>query len=124
MRKIKSLKKHLFMPFIMSLVIGGAVSLAALIFNSLVMYALQLPVEWGYFLGLLTISCGCFAGAFALGRQKKRNGIKQGLLCGSGLLLIALVFGLILGEVSFWGFLMKALVCNIAGIMGGVFGVN
>lgn len=124
MRKIKSLKKHLLLPFLLSLLIGGAAALAALILNSLIMYLFQLPVEWGYFLGLLTLSVGCFAGSFALGRRKKRNGIKQGLLCSGGFLLIVLVFGLILGDVSFGGFLLKGFVCNLAGIMGGVIGVN
>ena len=124
MKRFKSLKKHLFLPFIISLLAGGLVCLAALIFNSLVMWIMQLPVEWSYFLGLFSLSCGCFAGGFVLGKQKKREGIKQGLLCGSGLLLICLVLGFIFGDISFGGFFFYFLVCWIAGAVGGVLGVN
>ncbi len=124
MKRFKSLKRHLFLPFIRSLLVGGAVCLAALVFNSLVMWIMQFPVEWSYFLGLLSLSLGCFSGGFVLGKQKKREGIKQGLLLGSGLLLICVVFGFIFGDVSFGGFFGKALVCWIAGAVGGVLGVN
>lgn len=124
MKRFKSLKRHLFLPFVISLVVGGLVCLAALVFNSLVMWIMQFPVEWSYFLGLLSLSLGCFSGGFVLGKQKKREGIKQGLLLGSGLLLICVVFGFIFGDMSFGGFFGKALVCWIAGIVGGVLGVN
>ncbi len=124
MKKFKSLKRHLFLPFLLSLAVGGAVCLAVLLFLSLIMWIMQFPVEWSYFLGLLALSFGCFAGGFALGKQKKREGIKQGLLCGSGLLLISLVLGVAFGDVSFGGFIGKALVCWIVGAVGGVFGVN
>lgn len=124
MKRFKSLKRHLFMPFLLSLILGGSVCMAALLLNSLIMWIMQFPVEWSYFLGLLALSCGCFTGGFVLGRQKKRQGIKQGLLCGSGLLLISLVLGFIFGDVSFGGFFGKALVCWIVGAVGGVFGVN
>ena len=124
MKKFKSLKKHLFLPFALSLAVGGAVCLAVLFLFSLIMWVLQLPIEWSGFLGLLALTFGCFAGSFALGKQKKREGIKQGLLCGSGLLLISLVLGFIFGDVSFGGIVGKALVCWLAGAVGGVFGVN
>ena len=124
MKKIKSLKKHLFLPFILSLAVGGEVCLSVLLLFSLILWILQFPVEWSYFLGLLALAFGCFAGGLALGKQKKREGIKQGLLCGSGLLLISLVLGFIFGDVSFGGFIGKALVCWLAGVVGGVFGVN
>ncbi|HBH95894.1 MAG TPA: TIGR04086 family membrane protein [Ruminococcaceae bacterium] len=124
MKRFKSLKKHLFLPFILSLLAGGAVCGLALIFNALIMWIMQFPVEWSYFLSLLALSCGCLAGGFILGRQKRREGIKQGLLCGSGLLLICLVLGLAFGDVSFGGFFGKALVCWLTGAAGGVLGVN
>ena len=124
MKKFKSLKKHLFLPFALSLAVGGAVCFAILLFFSLIMWILQFPVEWGGLLGSIALAFGCFAGGLALGKQKKREGIKQGLLCGSGLLLISLVLGFIFGDVSFGGIVGKALVCWITGAVGGVFGVN
>lgn len=124
MKKMKSLKKHLLLPFGISVAAGAAVCAAAALLCSLLMSGIQLPVEWGGGLGLFSLSLGCLTAGYILGRKKRKEGIKQGFLCGAALLLISLALGIFFGEVSFWGFFGKFLICMAAGITGGVLGVN
>lgn len=124
MRKLKSLKKHLLLPFGISAAVGAAVCAAVTLLCSMLMSIIQLPVEWGGGLGLFSLSLGCLAAGYVLGRKKKKEGIKQGFLCGSAMLLMSLILGIFFGEVSFWGFIGKAAVCIVTGITGGVAGVN
>lgn len=124
MRRLKSLKKHLLLPFGLSVAAGAAVCAAITLLCSLLMSIIQLPIEWGSGLGLFSLSLGCLTAGYVLGRKKKKEGIKQGFLCGTALLLISLLLGIFFGEISFWGFIGKALICILAGITGGVAGVN
>lgn len=124
MKKLKSLKKHLLLPFGLSVAAGAAVCAAATLLCSLLMSIIQLPVEWGGGLGHFSLSLGCLTAGYILGRKKKKEGIKQGFLCGAALLLISFILGIFFGEISFWGFFGKALICTASGITGGVLGVN
>lgn len=124
MKRLKSLKKHLLLPFGISVAAGSAVCAAVTLLCSLLMSIVQLPVEWGGGLGLFSLTAGCLTAGYVLGRKKKKEGIKQGFLCGAALLLISLLLGIFFGELSFWGIIGKALICIAAGITGGVAGVN
>lgn len=124
MKKLKSLKKHLLLPFGISVAAGLAVCAAVTVLCSLLMSMVQLPVEWGGGLGLFSVAVGCLTAGYVLGRKKKKEGIKQGFLCGAALLLISLLSGVLFGEISFWGTVGKALTYITAGIAGGVAGVN
>ena len=124
MKRLKSLKKHLLLPFGISVAAGSAVCAAVTLLCSLLMSIIQLPVEWGGSLGLFSLAAGCLTAGYVLGRKKKKEGIKQGFLCGAALLLISLLLGIFFGELSFLGIIGKALICIAAGIAGGVAGVN
>ena len=112
------------LPFGTAVTAGAFAAVAVLLLTSLVLFVLQLPADWGYIMGLLSLSTGCFVAGYVLGKRKRRSGIKQGLLCGMALFLLCLVGGIISGSVTAGGFFAKLAVCLIAGITGGVTGVN
>lgn len=124
MRRMRSLKEHIMQPFGTAVTVGAAAAVTVLLLTSLVMFVLQLPSEWGYVMGLVSLAAGCLTAGYVLGKKKKRSGIKQGLLCGGALFLLCLIGGFIFGSVSVGGFFGKLAVCLFAGIVGGVVGVN
>ena len=121
---MKNLKRHIYGPFAISVAVGAFVSLGALLLCAAAVYILQLPVEVCGTLGAFSLITGCFASAYVLGRQKQRRGIKQGFLCGAALFLICLLGSVIFGEVTAGGFFGRLLLCALAGVIGGVLGVN
>ena len=124
MKKMKSLKEHIMLPFGLAVTAGAFAAVAVLLLASLVLFILQLPADWGYIMGLLSLSIGCLVSGYVLGRKKRRAGIKQGLLCGTAMFLLCLIGGLIFGTVTAGGFFAKLAVCAVAGAAGGVAGVN
>ena len=124
MKRIRSLKEHMMLPFGVAMTVGIAAAAAVLLIASLVMFVLQLPAEWGYVMGLTALTVGCAAAGYALGKMKCRSGIKQGMLCGGALFLLCLAGGVILGSVTVGGVFAKLGICLCAGIVGGVAGVN
>lgn len=124
MKRMRSLKEHIMLPFGTAVTAGALAAIAVLLLTSLVLFVLQLPADWGYIMGLLSLSVGCLTAGYVLGRKKRRSGIKQGLLCGTALFLLCLIGGLIFGSVTAGGFFAKLAVCLIAGVIGGVTGVN
>ena len=124
MKKMRSLKEHLMLPFVSAVTAGVLAAAAVLLLTSLVLFILQLPADWGYIMGLLSLSAGCLVSGYSLGKSKRRMGIKQGLLCGITMFLLCLAGGIILGTVTAGGFFAKLAVCVVAGIMGGIAGVN
>ena len=124
MKRMRSLKEHIMLPFGMAVTVGVAAITVVLLMTGVVMFVLQLPAEWGYIMGLTALSVGCAAAGYVLGRMKCRSGIKQGVLCGTALFLLCLIGGMILGSVTVGGFFAKLGVCLSAGIVGGVMGVN
>lgn len=124
MKRLRSLKKHLFIPFVISVAAGVLVCAAAMLLFSFIMSIVQFPVEWGGAFGYISLSAGCLSSGYILGRKKKREGIKQGFLCGFTLFLISLVLSLALGDISFLGAVGKGLMCAASGVVGGVAGVN
>lgn len=124
MKKIRTLKEHIMLPFGIAVTVGAFAAIAVLLLTSLVMFVLQLPSEWGYIMGLAAQATGCLTAGYVLGRKKHRSGIKQGVLCGMALFLLCLAGGIIFGSVTVGGFFGKLAVCLVAGIVGGVMGVN
>lgn len=124
MKRMRSLKEHIMLPFGMAVTVGVAAAAVVLLLASTVMFVLQLPAESGYIMGLAALTVGCAAAGYALGRMKCRGGIKQGALCGMALFLLCLIGGVIFGSVTVGGFFGKLAVCLSAGVVGGVAGVN
>lgn len=124
MRRMKSLKEHLLLPFGTAVTAGIFAALCVLLLSSAVIFVLQLPEDWGYIMGLVSLAVGCFTAGYLLGRKKKRSGIKQGVLCGMALFLLCLIGGFIFGNVTVGGFFGKLAVCLCAGVISGVMGVN
>ena len=124
MRRMRSLKEHIMLPFGIAVTVGALAAIAVLLLTSLVLFLLQLPADLGYIMGLLSLSAGCLTAGYVLGRSKRKNGIKQGALCSVTLFLLCLIGGVIFGSVTLGGFFSKLLVCLTAGIIGGVAGVN
>ena len=124
MKRMRSLKEHIMLPFGMALTVGAAAMAVVLLMTGVVMFVLQLPAEWGYVMGLTALSVGCVTAGYVLGRMKCRSGIKQGVLCGTALFLLCFIGGIILGSVTVGGVFAKLGVCLSAGIVGGVMGVN
>ena len=124
MRRMRSLKEHLMLPFGTAVTVGALTAIGVTLLTSLVLFILQLPSDWGYVMGLLSLSAGCCAAGYVLGRKKRRSGIKQGVLCGLAMFLLCLIGGVFFGSVTLGGFFAKLGVCLAAGIVGGVAGVN
>ena len=124
MRRMRTLKEHLLLPFGISVTVGAFAAVTVLLLTSAVMFVLQLPADWGYVMGLVSLAVGCLAAGYVLGRKKHKGGIKQGALCGMALFLLCLIGGFIFGSVTVGGFFAKLAVCLTAGVIGGVAGVN
>ena len=121
---MKNLKQHIYRPFAVSILIGAAVSAAAIFLCAAGVYVMQLPVEISGTLGAFALTLGCFASAYVLGRKKQRHGIKQGFLCGIALFLLCLIGSVVFGQVTMAGFFGRLTLCSAAGAIGGVAGVN
>lgn len=121
---MKNLKQHIYRPFGISVIIGMAASIIVLILCSAAVYILQLPVELSGIFGAFSLTLGCFAAGFVLGRQKRRQGLKQGILCGAALFIICLTGSIIFGSVTMGGFFGRLVLCLCSGMIGGVIGVN
>lgn len=122
--KMKNLKQHIYRPFAVSLTVGAVSVLASLILSAAAVYVMQLPVEACGAFGVLSLSLGCLAAGYMLGRKKLRHGIKQGLLCGAALFLLCVILSAVFGSVTAAGFFGRLAVCAVSGAVGGVIGVN
>ncbi len=121
---MKNLKQHIYRPFCISVIIGMACSLTALVLCSAALYVLQLPVEISGIFAAFSLTAGCFVSGFVLGKQKRKHGLKQGILCGAALFLLCLSGGFIFGSITIGGFFGRLVLCLCAGMAGGVVGVN
>lgn len=122
--KMKNLKQHIYRPFAVSLTVGAVSVLASLILSAAAVYVMQLPVEVCGAFGTLSLSLGCLAAGYVIGRKKLRRGIKQGFLCGTALFLLCVILSAVFGSVTAAGFLGRLAVCTVSGAVGGVIGVN
>ncbi len=124
LNNMRSLKTHLVFPFIISVIIGIIVCIISAAANAFIMWIFQFPVEWGGFLGLLSLAWGCYISGYILGKNKRHQGIKQGLLCGFAMLIFSVALGVVISQNIFGGLGAKIVVCLVTGVLGGVFGVN
>jgi putative membrane protein (TIGR04086 family) len=119
-----------FRIWLLSAVVGAAAGGIALLFTSLAMWLLQLPVGAGDTLALLAFGAGCLAAGITAGSLKRKagisNGVKTALIMLGVLTVVALVRGWfgygngVSGEFLL-GRLTTAVLC---GTVGGVIGVN
>lgn len=121
---MKNLKTHIYRPFAISLVLGVFSVFAVLSLGAAIIYALQLPVEVSGLFGVISLAAGCFAAGLLLGKMKRRQGLKQGFLCGTALFLLCFIASLVVGEISAGGFFGRLAICVGTGALGGVLGVN
>ena len=112
-----------------SLAFGLAAALGVTLCASVILGAAQLFLDIPD--GILTAaSCAVMGGAaYAAGytatQQKRSRGLIQGALCGAGIYIFALILSIASGLCEFSDMsAIKAAVCLIFGIIGGVKGVN
>lgn len=74
------------------------------------------------FISLIPLFAGAFSGAFFCGKHRRRKGLIEGIICGTLLYIVLLVFGIIFIG-NFTGS-KKLLLLVISGAIGGVIGVN
>ena len=73
--------------------------------------------------GILGVAA--FSAGYIATQLYRSKGLLQGLLCGAGLFSLALILSLIFSEFEFRNIaVIKGVVCVIAGISGGVIGIN
>lgn len=118
------LNPPIYLPYIKSMIISLTVLPLTLLVLSLIMYLLQLPKEIAPVMGIIALCNAALWGGYRLGGIKKQRGIKQGCLCGGSLFLLAFIFSLIFGSVTFGGAAVKLLLCLFFGVFGSVWGVN
>lgn len=105
---------------------AGLVLVAAVLFAAaLIISSMDFPQSGIAPLAIGAAAIGCFGAGFLCARMTQSAGLLYGLLCGSILFLLCLVC-----EITFLGgdlgvlALYKYAVCAIAGMIGGVLGVN
>ena len=109
--------------YISSAVIGSIAAGVALLLFALLVFLLQLPLEYSGFFSILAFAIGCFASGFAAGVLKRQGGLRSGVYS-------ALMFALPIVMIGFlWnGFSMlvfnQIVIAALCGSMGGVLGVN
>lgn len=71
------------------------------------------------------LSVAAFAAGYAATQLHRSKGMVQGILCGVGLFMLALLLSLVSSEFEFRDIaVVKAIFCLLFGMVGGVKGVN
>lgn len=73
----------------------------------------------------ISLSAGCFSGAFAAGNIKRRKGILSGIVFGGAVFMLLMLLGMImLKSFSSDGIAAKAVLILCCSVSGGILGVN
>ncbi len=73
---------------------------------------------------ILAISAGSFVGGRIAGKLRRKNGLQTGAVCGILFILPLVVISLIFGLAGSALLVVKAILCLVFGMIGGVSGVN
>ena len=74
---------------------------------------------------VLILGIASFAASYAATQLYRSRGLLQGILCGASIFLIVFLLSIAFGEFEFMdATIIKAIICVLAGVVGGVKGVN
>ena len=113
-------------PFLVGAIVGVPIILILFLLFAWLMSAGLLPSDQSWIYSLVSVSAGVFAGGFACARTAGQKGLIHGALLGALFFVLLLLLSLAIGNSD--GFtsrtLIKAVLCLVFGVLGGVFGVN
>ena len=74
---------------------------------------------------VLILGIASFVASYAATQLYRSRGLLQGILCGASIFLIVFLLSIAFGEFEFKdATIIKAIICVLAGVVGGVKGVN
>ncbi len=111
-------------PYIVSLAVGYAVTLAAAALGALLLSFTNGASENAWIAALIASAAGSFFCGRSAGLIKKRQGLKVGALCGIFYMLPLILLSLIFRRIGGFLLIVKVLICIILSCAGAVMGVN
>ncbi len=122
MRKIK--RERRLLPFVSGALAGYGITLVLCVPAAFILLITDSAESLSGALSTIIMAASCFLAGRISGKQKRRDGLKTGFLCGALYFLPLMITGLILSEVSGILLIVKAALCLAFGTVGGVVGVN
>ena len=113
----------------MSVLRGMAAAFASVVIMSAAVGALSLFInisdEIIDLISSVILAASAYVSAYTATQIHRSKGLMQGLLCGAGAFLAALLCSIVFGEFCFRDIaVVKAVACITAGAVGGIKGVN
>lgn len=121
-RQRQSLWTNIVLSVLFSAFAGAIIAVAFIAVFSLFVFFFMDSLQYISFFSTTALVVGASAAGFICGKRRRRNGLKEGILCGAVIYLLILIGGVILCStaVSF----KKLILLAVAGAIGGVMGVN
>lgn len=102
----------------------GALSVCLFVFGEIAV-KIDLPDGIMSVMAQISLAAGCFAAAYTVSKQRRRNGLLSGLCCGAVVFAVIFLLGIIFaGSFSLGGFISKILAVLSCSALGGIIGVN
>lgn len=121
-RRRQSLWTNIVLSVLFSAFAGAVIAVAFIALFSLFVFFFMDSLQYISFFSTTALVVGASAAGFICGKRRRRNGLKEGILCGAVIYLLIFIGGVILCStaVSF----KKLILLAAVGAFGGVMGVN
>lgn len=110
--------------YIFSTVCGAVCSGVLLLVFAAAMYILGLPPSMADALSLISFAAGCALSGLLCGLIKRKNGLRNGVICALALFLPLALISALSGSLSGGGIIPELLTALAASCTGAVIGVN
>ncbi len=121
-RRRASLWTNSVFSVLISALAGACMSLAFIFLSSLFVLFLMDSLQYISFFSHTALVLGALSAGFLCGKRRRRNGLKEGILCGAVMYVMIFVGGVILCSSAVSP--KKLILLAVAGAIGGVMGVN
>ena len=106
----------------MAVICGGAAMVLSVALLSALSFYIIGSIQFIGFFAMLSIAVGGFVAGYIYGKFRRRQGLIGGVICGAVLFVAIIIAGIFIFGSP--GDIRKLLLLSIAGIAGGVTGVN
>ncbi len=110
--------------YIFSTVCGALCSGVLLLVFAAAMYILGLPPSMADSLSVIAFAAGCVLSGLICGLIKRKNGLRNGVICALALFLPLALISALSGNLSGSGIIPELITALLASCIGSVIGVN
>ena len=122
MRKPK--RNRPLQPFAAGLIIGYITTLLLSVLCALLLLLTDSAEALSGAASIVIMAVSCYIAGYAAGKQRRRNGMAAGALCGVLYMVLPFLISLLTLNVGGTLLIIKLLLCTGFGAAGGVVGVN